>query len=43
MLCVHKGKVCLQVWKIKTEKWVYIPFKKWLYMTDKAKSAYIID
>jgi len=43
LLCVANGHVSVQVWHIRREKWVYIPIKKWLFMTDKQRNKYSID
>lgn len=42
-ITVENGKVFVQVWHIRRNKWKYIPIKKWLFMTDKQRNKYCID
>jgi hypothetical protein len=40
MYCVHNGKACVQVWHKRRETWVYIPLKKWYFMSDRERNKY---
>lgn len=40
MYCVHNGVISLQVWDTKKDRWVYIPARKWLNMSDKKRNRY---
>lgn len=48
MWCIYKSGVCIMVQDTKKRdrrgllKWVYIPEKTWLKMTDEAKARYIV-
>lgn len=42
-ITVENGRVYVQVWHIRREKWEYIPIKKWLFMSDRKRNRYSID
>ena len=47
MYVIKNGKVCVMVQDSKQSnkygmKWVYIPERKWLRMTDQQKARYIV-
>lgn len=47
MWCIYKSGVCIMVQDTKKRtkngfKWVYIPEKNWLKMSDEAKARYIV-
>lgn len=40
MYCVQNGRVCLHVWHVKREIWVYIPLAKWERMSARQRKKY---
>ena len=40
MYCTFNGKICLMMWDIIAEKYVYIPETTWYRLTEKAKERY---
>jgi hypothetical protein len=40
MYCTFNGKICLMMWDIIAEKYVYIPETTWYRLTEKARSRY---
>lgn len=40
MYCTFNGKVCIMMWDIQADKWVYIPENVWYRMTMETRSRY---
>lgn len=40
MYSFYNNKVCVHVWDIRSEKWVYIPLTKWTRMSEKEQRQY---
>ena len=43
MYCVDHGRVCIQVWNPRRDKWEYIPERKWQRISTRARARYVID
>ena len=40
MYCTFNGKICLMMYDVIAEKYVYIPETTWYSLTEKAKERY---